>query len=59
MQIGMTPLYVAAQEGHTEVVRLLVEAGASKEVALTVSGLPAEAEARARGESALVYCSVS
>ena len=34
----MGPLYVASKEGHLDVVKVLLEAGASMEVALEVSG---------------------
>ena len=35
-QDGGTPLYIAAQEGRTEVVRLLIGAGANKDLACDV-----------------------
>ena len=36
----MTPLYIAAQIGHLEVVKALLEEGANKEAADKVSGGP-------------------
>ena len=35
---GMTLLYIAAAEGHLEVVRLLVESGANKDQSKTDDG---------------------
>ena len=40
VQNGATPLFMAAQEGHVEVVKLLLGAGANKEASLAVSGPP-------------------
>ncbi len=37
MQYGATPLYMAAQKGHLEVVRLLLDKGANKEAASKVN----------------------
>ena len=39
LQDGATPLYVAAQNGHTEVVAALVAAGASLNQAMKVRGM--------------------
>ena len=36
--VGATPLFIAAQRGHLEVVRLLVESGANKDQGLTDVG---------------------
>ena len=37
LQDGVTPLHIAAEKGHAEVVRLLVRAGAHVEAATVVS----------------------
>mmetsp|Transcript_220 Transcript_220/g.273 ORF Transcript_220/g.273 Transcript_220/m.273 type:complete len:85 (-) Transcript_220:90-344(-) len=34
---GATPLYIAAQQGHVEVVRLLIEAGVDPNIPLTTT----------------------
>ena len=36
IQDGLSPLYVASQEGHTDVVDILVKAGADVNQAITV-----------------------
>jgi len=41
LQVGWTPLYVAAREGHVEVVTLLLSKGANKEAADRVCCLDA------------------
>ena len=40
VQSGTAPLYVAAENGHLEVVKALLAAGANKEAAFKVSGTP-------------------
>ena len=37
---GATPLFVAAEEGHIEVVRFLVESGANKDQGTTDEATP-------------------
>lgn len=39
LQKGFTPLYMAAQENHLEVVKFLLENGANQNVATEVSSL--------------------
>lgn len=39
LQKGFTPLYMAAQENHLEVVKFLLENGANQNVATEVSTL--------------------
>jgi len=39
MQDGFTPLYMAAQENHVEIVRLLLNAGADTELPTKVTML--------------------
>lgn len=39
LQKGFTPLYMAAQENHLEVVKFLLENGANQNVATEVSAL--------------------
>ena len=40
MKDGATPLRIASQKGHAEVVRLLIEAGADKNQAMTDGATP-------------------
>lgn len=40
LQKGFTPLYMAAQENHLEVVKFLLENGANQNVATEVSSSP-------------------
>ena len=42
VQSGTAPLYVAAENGHLEVVKALLAVGANKDAAREVSGIPAE-----------------
>ena len=42
LQNGFTPLYMASQEGHVEVVRLLVANRADPNLATDVSDLPTQ-----------------
>ena len=37
---GATPLFIAAQEGHVEVVRFLVESGANKDQGMADGATP-------------------
>lgn len=39
LQNGFTPLYMAAQENHLEVVRFLLENGASQSIATEVPSI--------------------
>ena len=43
VQGGATPLHIAADDGHLEVVKALLAAGANKEAGTQVSGTPAAA----------------
>ena len=40
LQDGSTPLHIAAYQGHVDVVRLLLERGASAEAKLNVRNFP-------------------
>ena len=48
VQSGTNPLYVAAENCHVEVVKVLLAAGASKETAKRVSGTPTAGHACTR-----------
>lgn len=39
VQDGLSPLYVASREGHTEVVDILLKKGADPNLTCTVGGL--------------------
>ena len=38
-QNGLSPLYVSSQEGHTEIVEILLKSGANPNLTTTVYGL--------------------
>ena len=40
MNMGATPLYIAAQNGHLEVARLLLDATADKDKAMNMGATP-------------------
>jgi ankyrin repeat protein len=47
---GCTPLFIAAQQGHLEAVRLLLEAGANPSL-VRVDGKPPLSAARSHGHA--------